>query len=67
VPKDGDHSQAVKCNHCSKFFASTDFLKKHYAKKHPEANYNADFPTKEKVEKQKEDAAKQLALQQEQQ
>ena len=42
-------------------------MKKHYAKKHPEANYNADFPTKEKVEKQKEDAAKQLALQQEQQ
>ena len=36
VPKDGDHSSAVKCPHCSKFFASEDFLKKHYAKKHPD-------------------------------
>lgn len=42
-------------------------MKKHYAKKHPDVNYYTDFPTKEKVEKQKEDTAKQLALQQEQQ
>ena len=51
VPKEGDHSKAVKCPRCSKFFASADFLKKHYAKKHPEADFAADFPSQEILEK----------------
>lgn len=51
MPKEGDHSQAVKCMHCNKFFASMDFLKKHYGKKHPDKNIDADFPSKEKIER----------------
>ena len=36
IPKDGENSAlAMKCNHCSKFFESETYLRKHYSKKHP--------------------------------
>lgn len=53
IPKDGDNSQitAMKCNHCNKFFESEAYLKKHYQKKHPEADFQHDFPGKAQVQK----------------
>jgi len=51
LPKDGDTSQltAMKCSHCQKFFESETYLRKHYQKKHPEHDYEHDFPGKKEV------------------
>ena len=66
IPKDGDNSQAVKCKHCPKFFASEQFLKNHYAKRHPGEHFENDFPSQSTVAKQKEISQKELADQQRQ-
>ena len=63
VPKDGAGAQAagaMKCNHCSKFFESETFLKKHYQKKHPQQDFDGEFPSPVQVQKQQEEAQKQL-------
>jgi hypothetical protein len=52
IPKEGDSSQAMKCTYCSKFFASEQYLRKHYSKRHPEADYEAEFPNKATVKQQ---------------
>ena len=44
MPDQGDPSKYVKCNHCFKFFANLDFLRKHYAKRHPNENFDMEFP-----------------------
>ena len=60
VPKEGDHTEAMKCNHCGKHFLGEQFLRKHYAKKHPEKNYDVDYPSKAQVDKQKEASQKEV-------
>ena len=52
IPKEGDTSQAMKCSHCQKFFASEQYLRKHYQKRHPDANYDAEYPNKSAIAKQ---------------
>ena len=64
IPKEGDHSQAIKCRHCQKFFASEQYLRKHYTTKHANIDYEKEFPSKLQVEKQKEFSQQELASQQ---
>ena len=33
----------IKCKHCHKFFVSKSYLKKHYARHHPEHDFYRDF------------------------
>lgn len=40
-----DLSQAVKCVQCGRMFASMNFLKKHYERRHPNANFERDYPS----------------------
>jgi len=55
VPKDGENSHvAMKCNHCSKFFESEFYLRKHFEKKHPGSPFDQEYPTKVEVQKQRE-------------
>lgn len=52
VPKDGEPGHAaMKCNHCSKIFESEHYLRKHYEKKHPDQDYDAEFNSKVSVKK----------------
>ena len=52
IPKDGQPSHlAMKCSHCSKFFESEHYLRKHYEKKHPDIEFDQDFPSKVTVKK----------------
>ena len=47
LSKDGANDAIAayhKCKHCNKFFASRDFLRKHYAKAHPEVNFERECP-----------------------
>jgi len=54
LPKEGDHSQAIKCSHCQKFFASESYLRKHYSTKHPNVDIEKELPSRAQVAKQKE-------------
>ena len=38
-----------KCKDCTKFFASRDFLRKHYERAHPNIDFYEDFPDVPKI------------------
>jgi hypothetical protein len=44
VPKEGDLSKAMTCPHCGRVFASAQFLRKHYERRHPDQDFDRDFP-----------------------
>lgn len=67
VPKEGDHANAMKCNHCAKFFANDGFLRKHYAKKHPEKDFEKEYPSPAQVQKQKDVSQLEISDQQKKQ
>ena len=37
-------AEVMKCSHCDKFFASRDYLHKHYTKYHPDRDFNLEHP-----------------------
>lgn len=44
VPREGDLTKAMTCKHCGRVFASEAFLRKHYARRHPEEDFDRDYP-----------------------
>ena len=64
LPKEGDHTQVIKCRHCDKFFASEHYLRKHYASKHPEIDIDKELPSRADLAKQREASQKELEFEQ---
>ena len=64
VPEQGgDLGTAVTCKQCGRTFASATFLRKHYARRHPDKDYDYDFPTeKELKERQAREDRKEQEL-----
>jgi len=54
LPMDQEQ-EIIKCIHCSKFFVSKAYLKKHYDKVHPDKDYYKDFADVEFLKKGKEE------------
>ena len=60
MPKEGaDLSKAMTCNHCQRTFASESFLRKHYGRRHPTANFDHDYPSKAELKDRKEAESRQ--------
>lgn len=64
MPKDGDHTKAVTCRHCHRTFASDHFLRKHYGRRHPEKDFDKEYPTQTDVLKLQDNTQQEMAEQQ---
>jgi len=64
MPKDGDHTKAVTCRHCRRTFASDHFLRKHYGRRHPEKDFDKEYPTQTDVLKLQDNTQQEMAEQQ---
>ena len=49
----------MTCKHCQRTFASESFLRKHYGRRHPEANFDHDYPSKAEQKDRKEAESRQ--------
>lgn len=52
-------SKAMTCKQCQRTFASESFLRKHYGRRHPEANFDHDYPSKAEQKDRKEAESRQ--------